>query len=179
LNCKKKYINGGRKVYKVLLLCSALLIALTGCSEKTEKTDGGEVTSLDTVIVTDTPTTVAETTVAETTVITAAEVKFQGTWRQTNSNSETSYHEAVISDNAIEVFWASSDDSSKSLYWAGSFKALKDGESFDSVNDTEKTDNALLASSEGTKTFTYEDGKLKYEAGAMGTTMIVELEPLS
>jgi hypothetical protein len=161
-------------MYKALLLCSALLIVLTGCSEQTEKTGGGEVTSSDTAIVTDTSTTVAETTVT-----TAAEVKFQGTWRQTNSNSETSYQEAVISDNTIEIFWASSDDSSKSLYWAGSFKALKDGESFDSVNDTEKTDNALLASSEETKTFTYEDGKLKYEAGAMGTIATVELEPLS
>jgi hypothetical protein len=43
------------------------------------------------------------------------------------------------------------------------------------VNDTSKTKSALLASSDPTKTITYTNGELSYEATALGTTVTVRL----
>ena len=37
-------------------------------------------------------------------------------------------------------------------------------------------DSALLASGDETKTFTYENGILSYEASALGTTTTVKME---
>ena len=47
---------------------------------------------------------------------------------------------------------------------------------FTVVNDTEKTDSALLASGDETKTFTYSDGQITYDVTAMGITETVKLE---
>ena len=47
---------------------------------------------------------------------------------------------------------------------------------WDSVNDKEKTDSAILASGDDTKTFTYKDGQLSYSVSAMGNTQTVRLE---
>ena len=46
---------------------------------------------------------------------------------------------------------------------------------WDSANDTSKTENALMASRDPTKTFTFKDGVLSYELTAMGVTMKVEM----
>ena len=100
-----------------------------------------------------------------------------GTWVQTNSNSEDSYQEAVISDGYIEINWVGVD--TKSLYWAGDYVAPTTADEpyvWTSTNDRSKTDMALLASTAETKDFTYEDGELSYEASALGTTMTVRME---
>ncbi|WP_175987266.1 hypothetical protein [Microbacterium tenebrionis] len=103
-------------------------------------------------------------------------VDLTGTWKQTNSNSPDSFQEATITGDTIEVQWVAPDQ--KSLYWAGTVEVPEDGSTdftWDSVNDTSKTDGALLASSDETKTFTYKDGELSYEVTALGTTMTVRL----
>ena len=67
----------------------------------------------------------------------------------------------------------------KSLYWSGTYEApteATENYTWDSVNDTSKTANALLASGDETKTFTYENGVLSYEASALGTTTTVKME---
>lgn len=100
-----------------------------------------------------------------------------GTWVQTNSNSETDYQEAVISDGYIEINWIGVD--TKSLYWAGDYIAPTTADEpyvWTSTNDRSKTDTALLASTAETKDFTYEDGELSYEASALGTTMTIRME---
>jgi len=101
-------------------------------------------------------------------------VDLTGEWKQTNSNDPESFQSATITGDTIEVYWNATD--SKSLYWAGSVEQ-GDGDSFswDSVNDTSKTESSLLASSDDTKTFTYENGELSYDVTAMGTTMTVRL----
>lgn len=103
-----------------------------------------------------------------------------GTWAQTNSNSETSYQEAIISeDGTITINWIDEEDDSKALYWAGSFEApttSDDTYSWTSKNDKEQTETALLASGDDTKDFKYENGVISYEASALGSTMTVELE---
>ena len=44
-----------------------------------------------------------------------------GTWKQTNSNDPSSYMEATISGDTIEVNWIGTD--TKSLYWKGTYQA--------------------------------------------------------
>lgn len=105
-----------------------------------------------------------------------------GEWKQVNSNSEDSWQSATITGDAIEVYWISDGGDTKSLYWAGSYVAPVTSEesyTWDSANDAEKTATALLASSDETKTFTYEAGQISYEVSALGTTTTVRLEKVS
>lgn len=102
-----------------------------------------------------------------------------GVWKQINSNSEETWQEATIEGDTITIFWVSDEGDTKSLYWAGTYTAPSTKEepySWDSVNDHEQTDAALLASGEDTKTMTYEKGQLSYSASALGTTMTIRLE---
>lgn len=105
-------------------------------------------------------------------------VSLEGEWKQNNSNDpENSWQSATITGNTIEVYWVGDAGDTKSLYWAGTVEVPAEGESFtfDSVNDTEKTKSAMLASGDETKTFTYDNDELSYEVTAMGTTMTVRL----
>lgn len=105
-----------------------------------------------------------------------------GEWKQVNSNSEDTYHIAVIQDDAIEINWVMEEDDTKALYWAGTFVAPETADepyTWDSENDKEKTDMALLASGDDTKTFTYENGQLSYDASMMGVTQTVKLEKVT
>lgn len=108
----------------------------------------------------------------------AEPVTLVGEWTQSNSSSDDNYQSATITDDSIEVYWVSDGGDTKSLYWAGSIEVPADaGDSFtwDSANDTSKTDSALLASGDDTKTFTYEAGEISYEVSALGTTSVVRL----
>lgn len=120
----------------------------------------------------------AETPAAEQTEVAPAPVNLDGEWKQNNSNDpENSWQAATITGNTIEVYWVSDAGDTKSLYWAGTVEVPAEGDSFafDSVNDTTKTDSAMLASGDATKTFTYENDELSYEVTALGTTMTVRL----
>lgn len=148
-----------------VFLIAASLIATAGCSSDEEV----PASSADTPAVESTP---------EAPVETPEPVELTGEWAQTNSESEDNYQAATITDETIEIYWVSNGGDTKSLYWAGTVEAPGDAtESFswDSVNDTSKTDTAMLASGDDTKTFTYEDGEISYEASALGTTTTVRL----
>jgi len=102
-----------------------------------------------------------------------------GEWVQSNSHSPDSFQAATIADGTITVNWVADGGDTRSLYWAGTFEAPTDADepySWDSANDTAQTDNALLASGDPTKTFTYEGGVISYEVTALGTTTTVKLE---
>lgn len=102
-----------------------------------------------------------------------------GDWKQVNSSSDDSYQQATISGDTIEIYWVSDGGDTKSLYWAGSFEAPTTADepySWESKNDHDKTDSALMASSDDTKKFTYEKNQISYEASALGTTTTVRLE---
>ncbi|MFU7515602.1 hypothetical protein [Clostridium sp. HCS.1] len=102
-----------------------------------------------------------------------------GEWKQENSKSDDSYQSATIIGDTITIYWVSDNGETKSLYWAGSFIAPTTADepySWDSENDHSKTDSSLLASSDDTKTMTYENGVLSYEASAMGTTTKIKLK---
>lgn len=73
--------------------------------------------------------------------------------------------------------WVTDNGSTTSLFWAGSYTAPTTPDSFtwDSQNDTSKTANAMLASPDPTKTFSYDNGVISYKVSLMGTTTTVEL----
>ena len=99
-----------------------------------------------------------------------------GTWK--SQNNDGSYQEAVITEDSIEINWVVDDGKTKSIYWAGTFTApteATDTYEWTSERDKEKTDSALLASTDDTKKFSYSKGKLKYEVSAFGTTTTLEL----
>ena len=102
-----------------------------------------------------------------------------GDWKQVNAASEDSYQVATIQGDTIEIYWVTESSETKSLYWAGTFVAPETADepyTWESANDTEKTDSALLASGDETKTFTYQDGQISYDVSAMGMTQTVRLE---
>jgi len=106
----------------------------------------------------------------------------QGEWKQTNSKSDDSWQSASITEDTIEVYWISDNGETSSLYWAGTYVAPSNGDepySWDSENDHEKTDLAILASTDDTKTFTYKDGEISYSVSAIGSTTTVKLEKVS
>lgn len=116
---------------------------------------------------------------SHTTKGTAAPTDFTGTWKQINSASEDSWQAATIKGSTITVNWISDNGDTKSLYWAGSFKApakAVDVYAWTSKNDKEKTGGALLASSDDTKEFAYQDGVISYKVSALGTTTTVKLK---
>ncbi|WP_141603860.1 hypothetical protein [Terrilactibacillus laevilacticus] len=149
----------------IITSCMALLIILfTGCSS-TSKSSGNGGTP---------PANATESKAPENQI-----PDLTGEWKQTNSKSDESYQSATISGDTIEIYWVSDNGDTKSLYWAGSFVAPTTADEpykWDSKNDHNKTENALLASSDDTKTMTYQNGLLSYEASAMGTTTTVKLE---
>lgn len=103
----------------------------------------------------------------------------EGTWRQVNSNSDTSYQEATITGNEISIDWVDIETETRSVYWIGSFTPPTTADepyTWESQQDEEKVGAAILASGDATKTFTYENDQIIYEASALGTTMTVRLE---
>ena len=103
-----------------------------------------------------------------------------GVWA--SENKDGSYQEATITDDSIEINWISDDGATKSVYWSGTYTApteFVEEYSWTSDRNKEKTDSALLASTDDTKEFTYKNGKISYEVSAMGTTSTVELTQTS
>ena len=114
-----------------------------------------------------------------------------GTWKQTNSNDPSSYMEATISGDTIEVKRLTtstltgkmSNDGTKlgtdtkSLYWKGTYQApAAAGDwKWTSQGDTETMASALLASQDATKDFTYSEADgVSWETTALGTTITVK-----
>lgn len=111
----------------------------------------------------------------------AEPLSLDGTWKSVDNESDDAWQEAVIEGDTITINWVSDNGDTKALYWAGTVdpadgKTVEDVFSWDSVNDTEQTSKAMLASGDETKAFTYEGGQISYEASAMGTTKTVRLE---
>lgn len=103
-----------------------------------------------------------------------------GTWA--SEENDGSYQEAIITENTIEINWVSDGGKTKSIYWIGTYEAPTDSTdkySWTSERDKEKTDSALLASQDDTKSFAYEDKKISYEVSLMGTTSTMELSQVS
>lgn len=99
-----------------------------------------------------------------------------GTWK--SEENDGAWIEATISEDIIEINWISDGGDTRSVYWVGTYEApteYVEEYSWLSERDKEKTDRALLASTDDTKEFTYEDETINYEASMMGTTTVVHL----
>lgn len=124
--------------------------------------------------------TVPEQTNAIESQETKTATNFSGIWRSENNNG--SYHEATITDNSITINWVSDDGKTKSLYWAGTYTPPNEyvtEYSWVSNNDHNKTDSAMLASTDDTKEFLFKNGILSYSTSAMDTTTTMELSKYS
>jgi hypothetical protein len=116
---------------------------------------------------------------AEATPEAPAAPDLSGTWKQTNSGSDDAYQAAVITRDTITINWVSDGGDTESVYWVGTFTPPTDDASpytWASTRDAAATDSAMLASTDDTKDFTFEDGEVSYKASAMGTTTTVRLE---
>lgn len=152
-----------KKKILTAMIAAALLAMLTAC---------GGTTSADT-------SSAQNTNAASQKAEEKKPADLTGDWKQVNSSSDDSYQQATISGDTIEIYWVSDNGDSKSLYWAGSFEAPTTADepySWESKNDHDKTDSALMASSDDTKKFTYEKNQISYEASALGTTTTIRLE---
>lgn len=101
-----------------------------------------------------------------------------GVWKQVEANE--SYQQAIITNDTIEITWEG--DNTSSLYWAGSFDPPTKADEpyvWESQNDYSRTENAILASGDETKAFTYEGGYISYEVSAFGTTTTLKIEKIS
>lgn len=103
-----------------------------------------------------------------------------GVWQSTDDSDFV--QRATISDTTMIIDWVPQDGSEDSmLYWAGTFTApeTEGMHTWTSTNDHSLTGSELLASSEDTKEFTYEDGKISYGVSALGESGTVTLEQTS
>ena len=99
-------------------------------------------------------------------------LNLDGEWA--TEKNEDSNMEATIKGDVIEIYWMTED--TKALYWAGSVVVpgedvmSTDEYSWTSQANSEKNDEAMLASTAKTKKFKYKDGKITYKASALGVT---------
>lgn len=145
----------------ILLLSAALLAALAACGSKSPTTSTNASA---------TPSAKQEK---------AQPPDLSGEWEQTNSSDADSYQIAEISGSTITIYWYTVSDSTKALYWAGTFEAptmTDEPYSWSSQNDKTQTSGALLASGDDSKTFTYSKKQISYDVSAMGVTKTVKLE---
>lgn len=105
--------------------------------------------------------------------------KFEGVYIQEDADPESTYMEAVITENTITINWKMDSGETTALYWAGTFEQPTGAEeyTFDSVNDKEQTQYALLASGDDTKPMTVKDGKISFAVTMMGVTTTVCMIP--
>ena len=106
-------------------------------------------------------------------------LSLSGKWKQSNSSAKDSWQAITIGKDAIEIYWVSDGGDTRSVYWIGSYlppKTTEDAYQWISKRDKKKTDNAMLASTDPTKKFTYKDGVLSYQVSLMGTTKTVKAE---
>lgn len=156
-----------------LILAAVVAVGLTACGSSADTSAAAS---------TETPASASEETPTATPEPTATPVPvpdLSGTWTQVNH--DTSYQEATINGDSMQIDWVA-DDGTRSLYWAGTFTAPTTADEpyvWTSNNDTTQTSVALLASSDATKDFTYENGVITYEVSMMGTTATMQLEKTS
>jgi hypothetical protein len=162
---------------RLLAISLALILMLTLAScAGTSSTPTGNSESSATKAASESLNSDETTTSAESS--TAEVLDLTGGWKQKDAKTDSLYHVAMIDNEMIEIYWKS-DDGTLSLYWAGTYVAptTETNEySWDSINDKSQTDSALLASGADTKTITYKDGVISYEATMQDVTSTITLE---
>lgn len=147
-----------KKKIVTLLIAGILALSVTACGGGSEDSKDNSSSSQSTEAAPEEPTDLT------------------GTWK--SEENEGSWMEATITDDTIEINWVSDEGNTRSIYWVGTYEAPTEAVkeyNWTSERDKEKTDTALLASTDDTKDFTYKDDVISYEVSAMGTTTTMEL----
>lgn len=94
-------------------------------------------------------------------------VDLTGTWK---SDGMT----ATVTDSTIEIMWSTDDLSG--LYWKGTFTAtVQDGAKIFSAGDADAMSDALMASQDAEKEFTYQNGELSFKLTMMKVVQIIRM----
>ncbi len=145
----------------------AAVLVLTGCSAtNTADASAGK---------TSTPTKAAASTPTPDPVVVP---DLTGNWKQNNSASDDGWMTATINGNTITANFVTDNGDTTSLFWVGTFAPPTDDKSpytWTSTRDTAATDSALLASTDPTKDFIYEDGEISFPVSIAGSTATVRL----
>jgi hypothetical protein len=102
-----------------------------------------------------------------------------GSWKQSNSRSDVDYMTAEVVDEVLTVNWVLGSQDIDAIFWVGSFTPASDAltpYTWTSTRDAAATENAVLASTEATKDFTYLDGTISFEVSVQGEAATVELK---
>ena len=100
-----------------------------------------------------------------------------GTW-QCDPVDET-YLKATISNSVIEIDWVFVDENKSAIYWVGSYDApttYTTEYKWTSNNDHEQTETSILASTDDTKEFSYNNGIISFTASMQGVSKTFELK---
>ncbi|AOX64813.1 hypothetical protein BJK06_02605 [Curtobacterium sp. BH-2-1-1] len=101
-----------------------------------------------------------------------------GEWKQNNSASADGWMTATITANTITANFVTNGGDTTSLFWAGSFTPPSDDSSpyvWTSSRDEAATESALLASTDATKDFSYEDSEISFPVTIAGSTATVRM----
>ena len=100
-----------------------------------------------------------------------------GTWQC--DPVDGTYLKATISNDVIEIDWIFVEENKSAIYWVGSYDAPTTDTneySWVSNNDHEQTETSILASTDDTKEFTYNNGVISFAASMQGVSKTFELK---
>lgn len=100
-----------------------------------------------------------------------------GTWQC--DPIDGTYLKATISNDVIEIDWVFVEEDKSAIYWVGSYDAPTadtNEYSWVSNNDHEQTETSILASTDDTKEFTYNNGIISFAASMQGVSKTFELK---
>lgn len=142
----------------------ATVLALTGCSATETPVAVNDATPSSSVTASPTPT--------------PTPTDLTGQWKQNNSSSADGWMTATITPDAITASFVTDGGDMTSLFWVGSFTPPSDDASsyvWTSTRDEAATETALLASTDATKDFVFEDGELSFPVSIAGSTATVRM----
>ena len=93
--------------------------------------------------------------------------------------TDGTYLKATISNGVIEIDWVFVEENKSAIYWVGSYDAPTTDTneySWVSNNDHEQTETSILASTDETKEFTYNNGVISFSASMQGVSKTFELK---
>lgn len=180
----------------IFILAALLLVGCTQAGETDDTTDTAPSVETNETVTEDATETDTETeTESETETETVADTEpsteevpesetaaeeiadLRGEWIEVGYENAETYMMATITDDVIEIYWNMNGGETIALYWAGTYIAptVAGDYTWDSANDHARTDLALFASGDDTKTFSYSGSEITYAQTAMGVTTTIHL----
>ena len=154
-----------KKKFVVLMLSVAVTLSVAACGGSIDEKTSSAAT----------PSTSGEESKQEEV---KEPVNLEGNWK--SEENEGTWMEADISGEVITVNWVMDNGDSSAIYWVGTYQAPTEYTTeytWTSERDKEQTDDALMASTDDTKDFTYSDAnqELSYKVSVSGITNTVKL----